>query len=135
MLWSCFINSLILQNALAVNFFHWGWTEWKLDQQNNDMWIFSQTNTTALLIRVALDNFLTKSPLFGANTWLQRSHYVKIWIKRHQKNPLRKLEWRRSICVDTVPTSFLPICLKNLPHKRVLLEWNRPAVVKSILTK
>ena len=25
------------------------------------------TNTTALLIRVALDNFLTKSPLFGAN--------------------------------------------------------------------
>ena len=25
-------------------------------------------NTTALLIRAALDNFLTKSPLFGANT-------------------------------------------------------------------
>ena len=42
-------------------------------------------NTTALLIRTALDNFLTKSPLFGTNTWLQRSYLAQIWMQRHQK--------------------------------------------------
>ena len=42
-------------------------------------------NTTALLITTVLDNFLTKSPVFGTNTWLQRSYLTQIWMQRHQK--------------------------------------------------
>ena len=42
-------------------------------------------NTTALLIRAAVANFFNKSPLFGANTWLERSNLTEIWIQRHTK--------------------------------------------------
>ena len=35
-------------------------------------------NTTALLIRVALSNFLLKSPIFKANTRLKRSNFAQI---------------------------------------------------------
>ena len=42
-------------------------------------------NTTALLIRAAVAIFSNKSPLFGANTWLERSNLTEIWIQRHTK--------------------------------------------------
>ena len=63
-------------------------------------------NTTALLIRAALDNFLNKSQLFGA---LGVGKYFITTVKfgsnlnvMAPKNQGQKLEWHHSVCIDTV---------------------------------
>ena len=59
-------------------------------------------NTTALLIRTALDNFLTKSPLFGGKYLTTMVIFGSNLNAMAPKNPGRKLGRHRSICAGTV---------------------------------
>ena len=59
-------------------------------------------NTTAPLIRAALDIFFTKSPVFGGKYLITMVKIGQNLITTAPKSPGRKLQRRRSVCVDTV---------------------------------
>ena len=59
-------------------------------------------NTTALLIRATHDNFLTKSPLFGGKYLITMVIFGSNLNAMAPKISGSKLEWRHSICVNTV---------------------------------